>query len=36
LKDLKQGSLPAAQYVHKMQRCVNGTVELPISAGKKI
>ncbi|DBA88615.1 TPA: hypothetical protein ACH3X1_004262 [Trebouxia sp. C0004] len=36
LKDLKQGSLPAAQYVHQMQYCFNGITELPISAGEKI
>jgi len=36
LKDLKQGSLPAAQYVHKMQYCFNGITELPISAGERI
>ena len=36
LKDLKQGSLPAAQYVHKMQYCFNGITELPVSAGEKI
>ncbi|DBB16672.1 TPA: hypothetical protein ACH3X3_014920 [Trebouxia sp. C0006] len=36
LKDLKQGSLHAAQYVHKMQYCFNGITELPVSAGEKI
>ena len=36
LKDLKEGSLPAAQYVHKMQYCFNGITELPISPGEKI
>ncbi len=36
LKDLKQGLLPAAQYVHKMQYCFNGITELPVSAGEKI
>ncbi len=28
LKDLKQGSLPAAQYVHKMQYCFNGITDV--------
>ena len=36
LKDLKQGSLPVAQFVHKMQYCFNGITELPVSAGEKI
>ena len=27
LKDLKQGSLPAAQYVCEMQYCFNGMTE---------
>jgi len=36
LKDLKQGSLPAAQSVHKMHYCLNGITELPVSAGEKI
>ncbi|DBA99087.1 TPA: hypothetical protein ACH3X1_014221 [Trebouxia sp. C0004] len=36
LKDLKQGSLPVAQCVHKMQYCFNGINELPISAGEKL
>ena len=35
LKDLKQASLPAAQYVHNMQYCLNGITELPVSAGEK-
>ncbi len=35
LKDLKQGSLPAAQYVRKMKYCFNGITELPVSAGDK-
>ncbi len=35
LKGLKQGSLPAAQYVHKMHYCFNGITELPVSAGEK-
>ncbi|DBB04263.1 TPA: hypothetical protein ACH3X1_013282 [Trebouxia sp. C0004] len=34
-KGLKQGSLPAAPYVHEMQYCFKLT-ELPISAGEKI
>ncbi len=35
LKGLKQGSLPAAQYMHKMHCYFNGITELPISAGEK-
>ena len=36
LKDLKQGSQPAAQYVHEIQYWLNGTFDLPISAGEKM
>ena len=35
LRDL-QGTMTAAQYVHKMQYCFNGIVELPLSDGKTI
>ena len=36
LKDLKQESLPAAQYVRKMKYCFNGITELHVSAGEEI
>ena len=29
LRDLRQGSLPAAEYVHKVQYCFNGITDLP-------
>lgn len=36
LHDLRQGSLTAAQYVHKMRYCFNGITVLPLSNGEKI
>ncbi|DBA82445.1 TPA: hypothetical protein ACH3X2_000680 [Trebouxia sp. C0005] len=36
LRDLKQGVLSAAEYVHKMRYCFNGIIELPLSDGEKI
>ncbi|DBA72295.1 TPA: hypothetical protein ACH3X2_010540 [Trebouxia sp. C0005] len=36
LRDLKQGMLPAAEYVHKMRYCFNGIIELPLSDGEKV
>ena len=36
LRDLKQGTMTAAQYVHKVQYCFNGFIELPSSDGEKI
>ena len=36
LENLKQGSLTAVQYVHKMRYCFNGITVLPLSNGEKI
>ena len=36
LRNLKQGMLSAAEYVHKMRYCFNGILGLPHSAGEKI
>ena len=36
LHDLKQGTMTVAQYVHKIQYCFNGSVELPVSDSEKI
>ena len=36
LHDLRQGSLTAAHYVHKMRYCFNGITVLPSSNGEKI
>ena len=36
LEDLKQGSMTASEYVHKMRYCFNGITELPSSDGEKI